>query len=98
MRKRKLLSSKLLFSVESRVAQGVPLALIIRKMELDISRPALAKLLKHSKREQEVMDDSELIEASLYPQWLDSNSLEVQTQPEDWCYKGYFPLGEWING
>lgn len=91
MKKRKLISPKLTSTIQSRMDLGVPLTTIRKQLELDISYPALQKLLEVIKK----LNDSTV--ASVYPEWLEQDSLTIQEQPDNYKYVGYFPYGEWIR-
>lgn len=99
MRPRKLLSSKALSTLEVKVAAGIPLALAMRQMSLDMSRPAVAKLLKWlTEADNYQLDDEHSlnIRLNLFPEWLDPDSMEPQQQPVNWTFDGYFPTqGTW---
>lgn len=96
MRKRKLLSHKALTALETRTDLGVPLAEAMRQLKIEMSRPAVAKLIKLLKDSQYYEDDV-IITLSLFPDWLDKDCMTVQEEPEGWNYKGYFPHGEWYE-
>lgn len=70
---------------------GVPLAKVHKELELDISYPALQKLITLLKNTN--VDTV----GSLYPEWLEKDSMKVQEQPDNYKYNGYFPYGEWIE-
>jgi len=96
MRPRKLLSSKALVTLEVKVAAGIPLAAAMRQMELDMSRPAVAKLLEWLKKADMVEADP-MLSLNLFPEWLDPDSMAPQEQPEEWLFEGHFPTrGQWV--
>ncbi len=37
----------------------------------------------------------EILEASLFPPWLNNEIQKVQTSPSNWTYNGYLPWGNW---
>ncbi len=94
--KRKLLSPAILANVALRHDLDVPLAAVVRQLELDISRAALATLL-HWYKEQDKCegDKAATIQSSLFPDWLDADCKNVQENPTGWAYTGRFPLGHW---
>lgn len=98
MRPRKLLSSKALSTLEVKVSAGIPLAVAMRQMELTMSRPAVAKLLKWLAEADCQLDDDYhlMLRLALFPEWLDNDSMEPQEQPETWVFEGHFPTkGQW---
>lgn len=94
MRPKKLLSNKMLSILKEQTDIGVPLSAVIRKLDLDLSQPAVAKLLKQYNCALN-KDNAEVIFASLFPLWVTTDS-HVHEQPECWYYEGYFPYGEWM--
>jgi hypothetical protein len=100
MRARKLLSSKALVTLEVKVAAGIPLAAAMRQMELNMSRPAVAKLLSWlSDADYELDEDTGLaLRLNLFPEWLDPDSIQPQEQPDNWQFEGHFPTrGQWVS-
>lgn len=87
-RPRKLLSRTMLEAIDEDIESGVPLTRAIRKQSLDVTYPVVKKLLAYK--------DDPQAQASLFPDWLDPDSNEVQVQPEGWVYSGFFPRGEWL--
>lgn len=87
-RPRKLLSRRMLDAVETALELGVPLTRVIRKYNLSVTYPVVKKLLAYK--------DDPQAQASLFPEWLDQESDEVQVQPDGWTYSGFFPHGEWV--
>ena len=100
MRPRKLLSSKALSTLEVKVLAGIPLAAAMRQMELDMSRPAVAKLLQWLTKADHLADDDDyslVIRLNLFPEWLDNDSMVPQEQPDTWVFEGHFPTkGDWV--
>ena len=86
MRKRKLVTQDTIKLIMVDLERGVPLARAIRNTGLEMSRPAVAKLITYHKTE-----DPGIL-ASLYPDWLQQDG---QEQPDGCTYEGYFPLGRW---
>lgn len=90
-----------------RASYGAALSRIIRDLNLDISRTALAKLYDYELlRKYDYGDLAESdkdiamannIESSLFPDWLDESKSEVQENPDEWYYVGHFPYGKWVN-
>jgi len=76
---------------------GVPTARVVEYLDLDISKPALTKLIKLYNEVDNCVDaeQSKQIHMSLFPTWLDPWQ-KVQEQPADWDYVGFFPFGEWV--
>jgi hypothetical protein len=97
MRRRKLLSFKALTALESKTKIGIPLAAAMRQLDIDMSRPAVVKLLKEFLAlDYHAEEVRYAILASLCPVWLDQDALTAQEQPDEWTYVGYFPTqGEW---
>ena len=96
--KRKLLSQQVLQEVDKRYAYGVPLASIVRQLDLDLSRRALATLIMWYRLPYVADLSSETnraINSSLFPEWVDCNHKNVQENPEGWVYIGRFPFGRW---
>ncbi|ANY29529.1 hypothetical protein BOX07_gp18 [Pseudoalteromonas phage PH1] len=92
MRKRKLVTRPVLFNLYKHNSMGVPLTKLVASGDYDISRPALASLLRALESEQ-----STTVSASLFPVWLDENGPTVQEQPDNFIYLGKFPHGEWYE-
>ena len=87
MRPRKLLPEPILAKASELAELGVPVAKIIRDMELDISSPALSNLIRwYDKR-------NPAIHLSLFPNWLDTNKVAQS----GWKYHGYFTIGQWMH-
>jgi len=101
MRKRKLLSCTALTKLEAKETAGIPLAVAMRQMSIDMSRPAVVKLLAHMKNSDNYRLGEEhklVVSLSLFPEWLDKQSDYAQEQPDNWKYVGYFPSkGEWVQ-
>lgn len=101
MRKRKLLSCATLTKLEAKTIAGIPLAVAMRQLSIDMSRPAVVKLLKHLQASDNYTLGEEyklVLSLSLFPEWLDAKSDQAQEQPDDWSYVGYFPTrGEWMQ-
>jgi len=96
MRPRKLLSSKALTTLEVKVTAGIPLALAMRQMDINMSRPAVAKLLswlKQGDNDHHNPESTLALRLNLFPEWLDADSLTPQEQPSNWVYQGNFPTG-----
>lgn len=90
MRKRKLLTRSALANLDQHTKLGVPLATAMRKFNIDMSRPAVDKLLKYYQ-----MGD---FTDSLFPSWVDPFGSAVQEQPDNWSYEGkIFPHGWWTE-
>lgn len=97
MRPRKLLAPKALTTLEVKVQAGIPLAAAMRQMQIDMSRPAVAKLLAWLKRaDEDTKVDNLVISLNLFPEWLDTDSMLPQEQPDTWVFDGHFPTkGLW---
>lgn len=90
-----------------RIEYGAALSRIVRDLNLDISRTALSKLVDYDmlrKYDYGVLADTDkdaaianAIEQSLFPEWLDESSKQVQENPTNWYYVGHFPYGAWVN-
>lgn len=83
--KRMLLRLDVAAVIKEDVDRGVPINTVLRKYELNISRPTLVKLI----------DAYGTTSAS--PPWLDPEGAKVQEQPDSWMYQGRFPQGEWVK-
>lgn len=99
--KRKLVPNEVLNEALLRQSYGVPITRIIADYNLDISRPLFVKLLDCYQLSQttqltEEERNSSIIYKSLFPDWLDSDNMQVQEQPEGWAYEGRFPWGKWV--
>lgn len=92
---RKLISETLLKDCLFLADLGVPVAKISRDNNFDISLPHLAKLINWYKQSEEAQVSSRIIKLSLFPKWLDHNSNNTQSQPDNYRYIGQFPFGEW---
>lgn len=90
--RRKLLTQKALIKLSSQVALGVPVARALTNLSITMSRPAAVKLLEAYNN----ITDHPNIQASLFPEWMDSSGPDIQEQPDNFSYNGYFPLGEWV--
>lgn len=96
--KRKLLSMTTFNEVLKRKAMGVPVARIMVDLDLKdkISRTSLVNLITaydaitDPGSPHNVKDSMQ----SLYPEWLQTD-IDVQEQPDNWYYEGYFPWGTW---
>ncbi|MDX1810316.1 MAG: hypothetical protein R3240_00090 [Gammaproteobacteria bacterium] len=96
-RLRKLLAKPLLVELHLRASYGVPVAKLLSDHKLDISRPALAKLIKmyESTLNQSMPDSTrKRVLASIFPEWTEKETGLV-VQPEEYSYAGLFPFGEW---
>lgn len=92
MRRRKLVPLTVLRELTDKCALGIPLATLVKHTQLDISRPALAKLVTAYKS-----SNNHTVHASLAPVWVDQDYDEVQEQPANFVYVGKFPYGEWYE-
>lgn len=86
MKRIKLLSRTAIKELQERLNMGVPLSTAIVRLELNISRPTVKKILSYA--------ESSKFDNSIFPPWLEECP-KVQEKPDDWRYIGYFPLGEW---
>ena len=86
---RKLLTPSAMTEIIEKRMQGVPLARIMRQLNIDtkITRPVVAKLLAIYPHNKE----------SLFPEWMDNTGPAIQSQPENYKYNGFFPLGVWVK-
>jgi hypothetical protein len=91
IRRRKLVRYGLLKQLYHDMVQGVPIAYIIRKHQLNISTPHLNKLFGC----YELALGNDTIKASLRPLWLDPLGNAVQCEPAGYRYVGRFPYGKW---
>lgn len=86
---RKLVAYPLLSEIAYLRKLGVPLAKIIKDKNLDIKTGTLTNLLKWFENK------SVVVQESLFPSWLEQDSVKVQDSPKDWYYRGHFPIGKW---
>jgi hypothetical protein len=88
---RKLLTSLVLAQLAYKTQVGVPLSTAMRQLDIidHITRPVVVKLLRIYR--------NDMYNSSLFPPWLDPEGSAVQTQPDTYTYKGYFPLGVWVQ-
>lgn len=91
--KRKLLPRQFLKELSAEEALGVPVKLLVRKYQLDLSSVHLGKLIAYYNTCERVYVES--IFRSLYPDWLTTEHV-VQVQPKGFMYAGVFPFGEWL--
>lgn len=95
-----LIQQPLLTTLAEQAKIGVPVKVLVRKYELDITSPTLSKLIGHM---QAYLDCSNpkskaIIEASLFPNWLMfRDDKQLVRQPPSYKYEGSFPLGKWIK-
>ena len=94
MRKRKLITGQTLDNMLADLDRGVPLTRAMSNAKLSMSRPAVAKLLKAYQISLEREELTKLIQASLFPPWLD---FDGQEEPEHYSYEGFFPYGVWTS-
>lgn len=94
MRKRKLIRFDKLQELHYQTySLGVPLARALENIGLNnISRPAAKSLLKCN---DAISND--IINKSLCPTWLDPAGDNIQEQPDNYTYEGFFPLGKWVK-
>ena len=89
MRKRKLITHDTMHAILKDTDRGVPLARAMKNNGVQMSRPAVAKLVGYyNKRSLDVQ-----VFESLFPDWLVTDG---QEQPDGMEYEGTFPLGEWV--
>lgn len=96
-RLRKLITRDTLYALSQDLDRGVPLARAIANQKLEMSRPAVAKLVGvynscFNSATYIMPSQRQAIRLSLNPIWLTKDG---QEQPADWKYEGYFPLGVW---
>lgn len=89
--KRKLIPKEHLDNLALLLQVGVPLSTAMKKKSIQASRPVVYKLLKWRKVNIDV------VQASIFPPWLKEDGPIVQESPDNWCYYGFFPYGEWIK-
>lgn len=92
---RKLINERVLRDCLYLSDLGVPVSKISRDNNLDISLPALIKLIYYYKTAEESVINARYIKASLFPPWLDNDNDDAQSQPDAFKYLGAFPFGEW---
>lgn len=101
-KRRKLIRFDKFLELHRTTAIGVPLARALRDMQLDISRPLAAKMLKvYEGVENDTMELSAAAKVvhTLSPSWMNvhKDAPHVQEQPDGWDYEGYFPFGDWVE-
>jgi len=95
--RRKLIGYIALTECVTRVRTGIPLALVIRQLDLPISRPVAAALVgcfKEAYAGTTGRDKHEVMIKSLFPSWLKADS-GVSESPKGLAYHGTFPYGAW---
>lgn len=100
MKPRKLLAKDALELIWLRYTVGVPVRKLHRDFKLNMSIPVLTNLIscyEESTDIEQAVSVTDTIQASLFPEWLDSEYKFVQIQPKDWKYAGRFPLGKWYK-
>ena len=90
MKPRKLIVEHVLTDLYHKTEQGIPLKRAMRQLNVSLTQPTVVKLLNH------YAISSDITQASIFPEWLNPNGPPVQTQPTNWVYEGYFPLGVWV--
>ena len=90
--KRMLLRTDIAKQVATEPALGVTVNTLLKRLELDCSRPTLVKLIDTLS----LANNSSAVHASLHPAWLDPDGPKLQVQPDNWNYFGRFPLGYWV--
>lgn len=77
---------------------GVPVSALIRKHELPVTPPTLARLLDffHLAKDS-TPEAAQIIRASLFPAWLLTQEDNVAIQDSQLVkYQGKMPLGTWL--
>jgi len=94
--RRKLIGYDTLTECVARVRVGIPLALVIRQLDLPISRPVAAALVGYFKeaRGADSVTVRDAIDKSLFPSWMKADS-GVAESPKGLAYHGTFPYGAW---
>lgn len=95
-KKRKLIIPSILHIAYNDYCVGAPITLLLRRYELDISGPALRKLLDYVSYSK-TSEEYDTINNSIYPCWMDKKGDKVQESPDNWAYQGNFPFGEWVK-
>ena len=90
--KRMLLRTDIATQVAAEHALGVPVNTLLKRLELDCSRPTLVKLIDTLS----LANNNSVVHSSLHPAWLDPDGPKLQVQPDNWNYIGRFPLGYWV--
>ena len=93
MRKRKLITEATMRKLHDETELGVPLARAMKNLGIDMSRPAVAKLLDHYRACLTIPGLADHAMDSLFPDWL---TIDCQEQPDNAEYDGYFPHGAWV--
>lgn len=79
--------------------EGVPVSELIRKHNISVTRPTLAKLFTYidaSEKNKRSKKVDEIIFNSMFPKWLNDAEEDVVKQPPEWRYEGRMPLGKWV--
>lgn len=80
--------------MKERLDLGVPLAKIIRDLDLDINSTSAASLIRAYTIASNQVENASIVKNSLFPTWLD-NSQTIMSNPDGWYYTGFFPWGSW---
>jgi hypothetical protein len=97
--KRKLIRKSVLVELTNRTENyGVPVTRAARDLKINMSLPAIQKLIAIFIQMHETNNNSEaiMIKASLFPDWLEDSNDIVKVQPDNYKYVGRFPLGVWV--
>lgn len=95
-----LMRPQLLNAIHAEHKLGVPVVKLLKRYNLNITSPTLAKLLTYRRMLDKANSEAdvttaEIIQASLYPAWLVNQSNDIMYQPATHYYTGTMPLGEW---
>lgn len=98
MKARLLIAEQQLRLLHSRYLLGVPLAKLRKQYSLAMSQPVFNNLIATYEELQTTTGAiHDVIEASLFPEWLDPYIAGPQEQPKTHRYIGRFPLGAWVK-
>lgn len=96
----KLMRPQLLNKIYAEHTMGVPVVKLLKKHNIDLTSPTLAKLLNYRHMLEKAnaegnTDAATIIERSIYPKWLTEQDEDILLQPPTHFYSGSMPLGEW---
>ena len=100
MKARKLLNKDILERIYLRYTMGVPIRKLHRDFKINMSIPlftSLIQLYEESLSDEQTVSITNTITNSLFPDWLNKEFNNAQSQPKQWKYIGKFPLGAWYK-
>ncbi len=100
MKARKLLARDTLELIWLRYTVGVPIQRLRRDFNVELSLPSFTRLVEYyeeSTDQEQNVTITDTIVNSLFPDWLNPECKDVQSQPKLWKYIGKFPVGKWLR-